>query len=156
MKILGLAIASALSPLLAGTSATAADINGNWARGDGKAKVLIAPCGEKICATNTWIKPGTQNPHRHPSTATNAPTTRNVSPSPMECAVLHRLYTRPRSRLLNQAVMATTLAGAPKLWNQPFRPHSSTDNATVVEKPIPTLHSAVNKKPNARNRLMLA
>jgi uncharacterized protein (DUF2147 family) len=60
MKILGLAIASALSPLLAGTSATAADINGNWARGDGKAKVLIAPCGEKICATNTWIKPGTQ------------------------------------------------------------------------------------------------
>ncbi|PZU79486.1 DUF2147 domain-containing protein [Agrobacterium pusense] len=60
MKILGLAIASALSPVLVGTSATAADINGNWARGDGKAKVLIAPCGEKICATNTWIKPGTQ------------------------------------------------------------------------------------------------
>ncbi len=32
---------------------------GNWARGDGRAKVRIAPCGENICATNTWIKPGT-------------------------------------------------------------------------------------------------
>lgn len=59
MKIIRLAIVSALSPLLVGFSATAAEIDGNWARGDGKAKVLIAPCGEKICATNTWIKPGT-------------------------------------------------------------------------------------------------
>lgn len=59
MKIIRLAIVSALSPMLVGASATAAEIDGNWARGDGKAKVLIAPCGEKICATNTWIKPGT-------------------------------------------------------------------------------------------------
>lgn len=43
------------------TAATAADINGNWARGDGKAKVRIARCGGDICATNTWIKPGTAN-----------------------------------------------------------------------------------------------
>ncbi|WP_422646688.1 DUF2147 domain-containing protein [Agrobacterium tumefaciens] len=34
-------------------------MDGNWARGDGKAKVNIAPCGDNICATNTWIKPGT-------------------------------------------------------------------------------------------------
>ena len=40
-------------------SASAADINGQWARGDGNAKVQIAPCGSDICATNTWIKPGT-------------------------------------------------------------------------------------------------
>ncbi len=40
-------------------SASAADINGQWARGDGNAKVKIAPCGSDICATNTWIKPGT-------------------------------------------------------------------------------------------------
>jgi len=37
----------------------AADINGNWARSDGKARVKIARCGANICATNTWIKPGT-------------------------------------------------------------------------------------------------
>jgi uncharacterized protein (DUF2147 family) len=41
------------------TAATAADINGEWARNDGKAKVRIARCGADICATNTWIKPGT-------------------------------------------------------------------------------------------------
>lgn len=39
--------------------ASAADINGQWARGDGNAKVQVAPCGDDICATNTWIKPGT-------------------------------------------------------------------------------------------------
>jgi uncharacterized protein (DUF2147 family) len=41
------------------TMANAADIDGQWARGDGNAKVRIAPCGSNICATNTWIKPGT-------------------------------------------------------------------------------------------------
>ena len=59
MKVNALAISSALFPMLVGLSATAAEIDGNWARGDGNAKVVIAPCGEKICATNTWIKPGT-------------------------------------------------------------------------------------------------
>ncbi|MBW6424148.1 DUF2147 domain-containing protein [Rhizobium sp. XQZ8] len=41
------------------TSATAGDMNGEWARGDGNAKVRVAPCGSDVCATNTWIKPGT-------------------------------------------------------------------------------------------------
>ncbi|OAE49652.1 Hypothetical protein AT6N2_L1834 [Agrobacterium tumefaciens] len=59
MRIKRLNIAFALVPLLAAFSATAADIEGNWARGDGKAKVAIAPCGQNMCATNTWIKPGT-------------------------------------------------------------------------------------------------
>ncbi len=40
-------------------TAGAADIEGQWARGDGNAKVRIAPCGADICAVNTWIKPGT-------------------------------------------------------------------------------------------------
>ncbi|XUY26122.1 DUF2147 domain-containing protein [Agrobacterium sp. rho-8.1] len=40
-------------------AASAADINGQWSRGDGNAKVRVAPCGGDICATNTWIKPGT-------------------------------------------------------------------------------------------------
>ncbi|MDH6296156.1 Uncharacterized conserved protein, DUF2147 family [Agrobacterium fabrum] len=59
MIISRLAIVSVLLPTLVGLSAAAGEIDGNWARGDGKAKVVIAPCGEKICATNTWIKPGT-------------------------------------------------------------------------------------------------
>lgn len=53
-----LLIASALA-LGAGMVAQAAEIDGNWARSDGKAKVKIAKCGADICATNTWIKPGT-------------------------------------------------------------------------------------------------
>ena len=57
MKIQGL-IASILV-LGSAAAATAADIDGNWARSDGKAKVRIARCGADICATNTWIKPGT-------------------------------------------------------------------------------------------------
>lgn len=40
-------------------AASASDINGNWARGDGNARVRISPCGADICAVNTWIKPGT-------------------------------------------------------------------------------------------------
>lgn len=39
--------------------AQAADIDGQWARGDGNAKVRISACGSDICAINTWIKPGT-------------------------------------------------------------------------------------------------
>jgi uncharacterized protein (DUF2147 family) len=49
--------AAGLLSLLAGPL-LAADLDGNWARGDGNAKVEIAPCGAQICATNTWIKPG--------------------------------------------------------------------------------------------------
>jgi uncharacterized protein (DUF2147 family) len=57
MKI-ALLIASTLA-LGAGTVVQAADIDGNWTRSDGKARVKIAKCGADICATNTWIKPGT-------------------------------------------------------------------------------------------------
>jgi uncharacterized protein (DUF2147 family) len=53
-----LLIASLLT-LGAGATVRAADIDGNWARSDGKARVKIARCGGDICATNTWIKPGT-------------------------------------------------------------------------------------------------
>ncbi len=47
--------------LLAAGAAQAAEPSpqGMWARGDGKATVRIAPCGNDLCATNTWIKPGT-------------------------------------------------------------------------------------------------
>ncbi|WNJ90414.1 DUF2147 domain-containing protein [Bosea sp. 685] len=36
-------------------SAAAADLDGTWLRDDGNARVRIAPCGDKICATNLWI-----------------------------------------------------------------------------------------------------
>ena len=39
-----LAIADALS-----------DASGVWMRGDGNARVRIAPCGQNLCATNLWI-----------------------------------------------------------------------------------------------------
>ena len=35
-----------------------AALMGEWARGDGVARVRIAPCGGDLCATNTWIRPG--------------------------------------------------------------------------------------------------
>lgn len=44
--------------LMAATQALAAgpDISGVWMRGDGNARVRIAPCGSDVCATNLWIK----------------------------------------------------------------------------------------------------
>jgi uncharacterized protein (DUF2147 family) len=51
--ILGAAlISSMLGPLAA---AAEPDINGQWAREDGIARVKIAPCGENLCATNIWV-----------------------------------------------------------------------------------------------------
>ena len=35
--------------------AAASDIDGTWLRDDGNARVRIAPCDDKICATNLWI-----------------------------------------------------------------------------------------------------
>jgi uncharacterized protein (DUF2147 family) len=32
---------------------------GHWERGDGNARIRIAPCGAATCVTNTWIRPGT-------------------------------------------------------------------------------------------------
>ncbi len=35
--------------------AAANDLDGTWLRDDGNARVRIASCGDKICATNLWI-----------------------------------------------------------------------------------------------------
>ncbi|UZF90403.1 DUF2147 domain-containing protein [Bosea sp. NBC_00550] len=40
---------------LSAASAAATDLDGTWLRDDGNARVHIAPCGDKICATNLWI-----------------------------------------------------------------------------------------------------
>ncbi len=49
--------------LLAATPALAdaPSPQGNWSRGDGKAKVRVEPCGKDLCAVNTWIKPGVKD-----------------------------------------------------------------------------------------------
>jgi uncharacterized protein (DUF2147 family) len=52
-------LTAAVFALSFGGTASAADMDGQWARGDGNARVRIAPCGSDICAVNTWIKPGT-------------------------------------------------------------------------------------------------
>jgi uncharacterized protein (DUF2147 family) len=36
--------------------AAAANMDGVWSRDDGNARVRIAPCGDKTCATNLWIR----------------------------------------------------------------------------------------------------
>jgi uncharacterized protein (DUF2147 family) len=42
------------------TVAQAADMGGAWMRDDGNARVRIAPCGDKTCATNLWIRDTTK------------------------------------------------------------------------------------------------
>ncbi len=44
-----------MSTATAGSAQQAADPSGVWLRDDGNARVRIAPCGDKICATNLWI-----------------------------------------------------------------------------------------------------
>ncbi|AVO43864.1 DUF2147 domain-containing protein [Phreatobacter cathodiphilus] len=53
MRVLksGLTAAVLLAAGLSGAKA----IEGTWLRGDGNARVRIAPCGDKVCATNLWI-----------------------------------------------------------------------------------------------------
>lgn len=39
-------------------AAYADNFMGPWARGDGVVRATIAPCGGKLCMTDTWIRPG--------------------------------------------------------------------------------------------------
>lgn len=43
----------ALAPTFASAQSLAP--TGVWMRGDGNARVRIAPCGDKLCAVNVWI-----------------------------------------------------------------------------------------------------
>lgn len=57
-----LAIAAVPFALVCGcAAAVAAEPSplGLWARGDGRARVRIEPCGAALCAVNTWIREGT-------------------------------------------------------------------------------------------------
>jgi uncharacterized protein (DUF2147 family) len=56
-----LVLAAALLFVASAAHAETPSPQGFWARGDGKAKVKIEPCGADLCAINTWIKPGTRD-----------------------------------------------------------------------------------------------
>lgn len=51
---LTVALLLASTPVLATPAASSP--YGVWLRGDGNARVRIAPCGDDICATNLWIR----------------------------------------------------------------------------------------------------
>jgi uncharacterized protein (DUF2147 family) len=44
--------------LACGQAIAAPDINGIWSREDGNARIWIAACDDRLCATNIWVKPG--------------------------------------------------------------------------------------------------
>ena len=48
--------ALAIVGVIAAPAAGAAGLEGTWLRGDGNARVRIAPCGDKMCATNVWVR----------------------------------------------------------------------------------------------------
>ncbi len=50
--VAGLLVGALAAPALA----DGPDPMGIWMRGDGNARVRMAPCGTDICATNLWIK----------------------------------------------------------------------------------------------------
>lgn len=37
-------------------SSASPPLTGNWARDDGGTRIHIAPCGDDLCAINTWVK----------------------------------------------------------------------------------------------------
>lgn len=50
------ALSLALAFASAGVAYADPSADGIWMRGDGNARVEIAPCDGKLCATNLWIK----------------------------------------------------------------------------------------------------
>lgn len=55
MRIAVLTVCALISTAAASHAQQPADPTGTWLRDDGNARVRIAPCGGKICATNLWI-----------------------------------------------------------------------------------------------------
>ena len=54
-------VALACAALAMPRAAEAAGFMGEWARGDGVAHARMAPCGDKLCMTNTHIQNSTNN-----------------------------------------------------------------------------------------------
>jgi uncharacterized protein (DUF2147 family) len=56
LTIRAFAMFVAAGAILQPTLAASEGILGDWARGDGNARVRIVPCGGALCAIDTWIK----------------------------------------------------------------------------------------------------
>ena len=54
-------MAAALTFMAGAATAQTPSPQGMWSRGDGKARVRIAPCGNDLCAINTWIRDGVRD-----------------------------------------------------------------------------------------------
>lgn len=54
-SLLALAIFGFSAGIRAG-GANGPDIIGNWTRQDGETLIRISPCGDAICAVNTWVR----------------------------------------------------------------------------------------------------
>lgn len=63
LSIRGFAALLALTAIVQPVDAANDGILGNWARGDGNARVRIAPCGGALCAINTWIRDASSGEH---------------------------------------------------------------------------------------------
>lgn len=51
-----IALAAVMFSAAASQAQQSPDPSGVWLRADGNARVRITPCGNKICATNLWIR----------------------------------------------------------------------------------------------------
>jgi uncharacterized protein (DUF2147 family) len=51
--VLSLCAISAATEVVAGSDTR---LSGTWFRSDGATRINIAPCGESLCAINTWVK----------------------------------------------------------------------------------------------------
>jgi len=49
-------LVAVFSSLLLVGEAEAGDVTGTWLRDNGESKVSIAPCGEALCGSVTWVK----------------------------------------------------------------------------------------------------
>jgi uncharacterized protein (DUF2147 family) len=94
MRVLKSALAAAA--LLAAGMSGAQAIEGTWLRGDGNARVRIAPCGDKVCATNH-----VDRRHQFSGEEVGDRLVMTLAPEGRRPARRHRLRSRSASRSYN-------------------------------------------------------
>jgi uncharacterized protein (DUF2147 family) len=57
-------LSAAAMALIAASPASAQSATGTWLRDNGNSRVRIAPCGEALCGTIAWLKPGVETPSK--------------------------------------------------------------------------------------------
>lgn len=58
MRTLALVLLVGSAILVAGVAGAGGgpSITGDWSRNDGGSRINIGPCGERLCAVNTWVR----------------------------------------------------------------------------------------------------